>query len=357
MKMSLVHHKRWCLIGALLILPPYLSYAAGVGSSGGATLIASPSARASALGEAFSASSNDIAGFSYNPASLNSLLSGHASFLYHQVLEDESFGQFMIGFPLPKGSLGFSVGYYDGGELDLFDGVTRRTVAAQQDIVISLGYAQKVGTASIGLTGKYLSSELGEVAKATAFAGDLGLQFPVHPRIRFGAAVQNMGTELKFVENGDPLPLIARAGLNILIVPGPLTTSLLLEAPYFLNEEEFQPSVGLEIGMGLLAIRTGYKWGREAESFSIGSGFLLGQISLDYAFGLVNSFETQHRVSLSTRFRGEWTKPHFVETPDPQPRQSNLEINEETFTTVISPQEPNSTDKADPEDVAEEEKK
>ena len=98
-----------------------------------------------------------------------------------------------MGSPLPKGSLGFSVGYYDGGELDLFDGVTRRTVAAQKDIVISLGYAQKVGNASIGLTGKYLSSELGEVAKATAFAGDLGLQLPVHPRIRIGAAVQNMG--------------------------------------------------------------------------------------------------------------------------------------------------------------------
>jgi len=329
--MSWIQHTHWMLLSALLILSPFPSYAAGVGSSGGATLIQSPSARASALGEAFSASSNDIGGFSYNPASLSSLLNGHASFLYQQAFEDESYGQISMGSPLPKGSLGFSVAYFDGGELDLFDGVTRRTVTAQQDIVISLGYAQKVGKASIGLTGKYLSSELGEVAKATAFAGDLGVQLPVHARIRFGAAIQNMGTELKFVEKGDPLPLIARAGLNILIVPGPVMTSLLMEAPYFLNEEEFRPSVGLELGIGPLAIRTGYKRSHETESFSVGSGFLLGQTSLDYAFGMGNDLETQHRVSLSTRFRGAGTKP--------QPNQFDFEINEETFTTVVSPDE------------------
>src|SRR5258706_3901527 len=53
-----------------------IGFAGGAGTSGGLTLIESYGARPSSLGEAFSAVTNDLSAFGYNPASLKSLESG-----------------------------------------------------------------------------------------------------------------------------------------------------------------------------------------------------------------------------------------------------------------------------------------
>src|SRR5262249_42958162 len=149
-------------------------------------------------------------GFGYNPASLKTLKTGQASFLYQKGLVEDSYGHFMIGSPMRNGSLGLSVGYYNGGSIDLYDGVTQRTVTAQRDMTMALGYAHNIGNVSVGMTGKYLSSELIESAKATAYAADFGLSMGMGSRMQLGAAVQNIGTQLKFVQEGDSLPRIAR---------------------------------------------------------------------------------------------------------------------------------------------------
>src|SRR5687767_928652 len=92
------HNKVAILLASLIALTGTL-HAKGTGTSGGLTLIESPSARASSMGEAFSAMTNDISAFGYNPASLQSLEHGQASFMYQQGLVEDAFGQFMIGGP------------------------------------------------------------------------------------------------------------------------------------------------------------------------------------------------------------------------------------------------------------------
>ena len=77
---------------------------------------------------------------------------------------------------------------------------------------------------------------------------------------------------------------------------------LLLDAPYYLNEQEARPAVGLEVNLGLISLRAGYKSGSDLEEFSVGTGFMLGRSSLDYSYGLVEELDSQHRVSLSMRF-------------------------------------------------------
>ena len=196
--------------------------AKGVGTSGGLTLIETSAARSAALGEAFTPVTNDVAAFHYNPASLGSLDNGHASFMYQKGLVDDAFGQFSMGTPIKQGSLGLSIGYYNGGDIELFDGTTERTVNAQTDLTVGIGYAHNFGKTSIGVTGKYLSSELIETEKAQAFAGDLGIGVPLHSRVHFGAALQNFGSQLKFVEEGDDLPRIARGGFVIKSLSGPI---------------------------------------------------------------------------------------------------------------------------------------
>ena len=61
-----------------------------VGCNAGLTLLEAPSARAAALGEAFSAASDDLSAFSYNPASLFTFENSRGSFLYQEGATEDS---------------------------------------------------------------------------------------------------------------------------------------------------------------------------------------------------------------------------------------------------------------------------
>ena len=66
-----------------------------------------------------------------------------ASFQFQQGIADDSFSRLIIGNPFKKSALGISVGYYNGGNLELFDGDTTRSVTAKRDLLLSLGGASK----------------------------------------------------------------------------------------------------------------------------------------------------------------------------------------------------------------------
>lgn len=288
---------------------------AGEKTEAGLTLLEAAGARSAALGEAFSAVTNDIEAFAYNPASLDSLKNGHASFLYQKGLVDDTYGQLLFGMPGKAGSLGLSVGYYNAGDVDLFDGVNQRTVNAQTDLTVGLGFARKVGSVSLGITGKYLSSEIGETAKGTAIAGDFGMAVPLHSRVQMGLAYQNLGTSLKYNNTDNDLPAMARAGFSFLVIPTRAKTLLMVDGLYHVNQSELNPAVGVETQVGPLALRAGYRGGRELEAFSVGTGFVMGSAFLNYAFGLVDELDSRHRVSLGMRFGGNVNAPRLIRRP------------------------------------------
>ncbi len=262
------------------------------------------SARAAAMGEAFTGATNDISALSYNPASLETLQNKHLSLMYEKGLADDSYGQFMFGMPQSHGSLGISFGYYNGGDMSIFDGTNERTVTAKADMTAVLGYAMKMGPLSIGVSGKYLSSELAETAKATAFAGDAGIQLPLSSRIRLGASIQNLGSRITYIKESEELPQIARAGLGISLFEKYKTT-LLLDAPYYIQDSEQRVGAGFETMVGPLALRAGYRSGSDLASVTFGAGFLLDKMSIDYSYGLVEDLDNSHHVSLGMRFGGE----------------------------------------------------
>jgi len=296
-----------CLTGLTTV-----THAEGAGVSGGGTLLLSAGARPSGMGESFTAMTDDITAYFYNPASLSSLKSGQASILYNRGLSDDNFGQFMLGAPLKNGAFGLSVGYYNAGDIELFDGNQTTTVNAQTDLTATLGYSQKIKGVSLGLAGKFISSELIEQESGRAYAVDIGLSAPVGSKLQLGAALQNYGTELKYVEVGDELPRRLSIGATYSLRTGGVPTILSIDAPYYMNEKELRVGAGLEVSVGLLSIRGGYKHNSGLNEFSIGAGFLLGRTSFDYAFGMVNELNSEHRVSLSTRWGNGAPRPELV---------------------------------------------
>ncbi len=298
------------LIGVVLMNLP-TNAAADAGVSGGLSLLNEGSARWSSLGQAGVAAHDDIAGMAYNPATLGSLSSGQASFLYQQGLIEDAYGQFMIGTPRgEKSALGFSFGYYNGGDIELTNenGQTE-SVNAQTDMTAALGYSVKMGGMSMGLSGKVLNSKLIDQYSGTAYAADLGMVMPVGSRLQLGAAALNYGTQLKYAEEGDPLPRMLQVGGSFALRQN---ATLLLSIPYMVNEKMTTPSLGLETLFGPLAIRAGYRSGKDVQEFTMGAGFALGRSSLDYAFGMVNQLDAQHKVSMAMRFGGASATPALI---------------------------------------------
>ncbi len=297
--------RRWLgsfLFGAL-ISNAYTLHAAGL------TLLESPSARASALGEAFTAANNDVSAQTYNPASLATLAFPQASLLYKKGLSDDAFGQVLYGAATPHHALGISIGYYNGGDVELFDGVSARTVTAQKDLMAGLSYARSVGGFKAGVSGKYLSSELAESRKASTMAVDAGVQIFLGRKYTVGGALQNFGKRLQYIRHEHALPRVARIGVTRQIGKRSNPALLLLDAPYDINEEKLRPALGLEIGLAPLTLRAGYQTGYAAKGFSAGIGFAFQSMEIGYAFGLASQFNDLHRVSLTYQFRDSGGRP------------------------------------------------
>jgi LysM repeat protein len=308
-------------------------YANGISTSGGLTLSEPFSARAAAIGESLTAGADEISFFGYNPASLPTLEDAQASFMYQQGFDQDSFGNFLIGSPTAHGGAGLGIGFYNGGDILLNDGANTRTVTAQRDFTVSLGYARKFSRKFyLGATGKYLSSEIGETAKAAAYAADLGIHFPLGRRVDVGAAVQNLGTQLKFQNEGDNLPRIARLGATFLLTKKRYGTTLFTDLPYHLNEGEARPSIGLEGFMGPMALRAGLKLSGGKQEFTVGTGFALGRSNIDYSFGLADQLAVTHRISVAMKMRGgrEKEEEAFVEAPKKVYETSHVSLNKDT---------------------------
>ena len=297
------------LLGAIVVASASV---AGAENSSGLTLIETAGARPAALGEAYTASSNDIAGFHYNPASLQTLEHGQATFSYQEGLIEDSFGRLMLGMPLRNAGLGVSIGYYDGGDFEINGGGRSESVTAQRDISVALGGAKALGRWSAGLTGKYLSSEILEQDTARAFVADFGLGLVVSDRLRLGVAAQNFGSRLSYADSSAPLPRLIRAGGSASLSSGRFPTRLFADATHLLNEGETVPSLGLEIMAGALALRGGFRREAGLNNFSAGTGFAFGRTTLDYSFVMASEVDVRQRISLAFAFGGPAKAAPFV---------------------------------------------
>jgi hypothetical protein len=85
--------------------------------------------------------------------------------------------------------------------------------------------------------------------------------------------------------------------------------SLYTDLLYQANERAWAPLVGLEMNLGVLALRTGIKDQHGSKQFSVGLGVNLGRLNLDYAVGLLQDFGAQHRMSVAYAFATPTREP------------------------------------------------
>ena len=273
------------------------------GTSGGIILKQGVGARAQGMGEAFVGVADDATSLYWNPGGLSRLRGINMNATYVIGLAESTYQQLVYGHSLKNlGAFGLNISLMQGGKiiLDNVDG-TEREVESQSDLAVTAGYGIALNkNLGLGLALKTLNSTLAEEVNATAWAADLGILLAITEQLSVGLVLQNAGTEIKYKEEGDPLPLTARLGVGCRLVLAQNHTGLLAVDLVKLHDRDIDVHMGVEYWCAnLIGIRAGYKLGYEQESLTAGFGVHWEIFQLDYALGLMQELSHTHRVSLS----------------------------------------------------------
>ena len=364
--------------GALLLAGP-----ARAGENAGVT--AAPvlqlpmGARAAGMGTAFTAVADDVSTLHYNPGGLANLNSHEATLMVLGGQQDNNVQYLAGGTPLPfagftgsgYATLAASVLLSRNGDIEVNtlnpDGSpgTSSKMSAGGDTVVSLGYAERLADTPfelpdstrhidhfLGFSGKYIHSALAQSYSAHAYAADVGY-FGRCPElgVTVGASVLNLGSPMRFVEEGDPLPLTTRAG-GAWSVPMPMPESNALvwaaDWEYQYYERLWFVNTGVEYTfLKQFSARVGYQAHHETPIVTLGFGARLGHFSLDYGWTMNSQLGDAHRFSVTFRFgavpvreREKARRPRIESMPE---REEIKELEQEQPSTYDQPRRPPQT--------------
>ena len=290
---------------ALAILAPG-TLRAQAGASAATVLELPSSARAMALGDAYTAMGGDDAVLFYNPAGLSTTTGTSASLSVQRHVASSTLAAASVALQLGPGALGLGVQALDyGSEPEIvpdpeFGGERGMETGAEigaRDLVLSLGYAMSLGFGDrgmgtgVGLSAKYVRQQVaGESGGAAAF--DVGIAQRLSERLSLGAALQNLGGDLALGGASAPLPRVLRVGAALQL---PSVGALALQATaegVKAREGSVLPAGGLEAtwraanGVQVAARVGGAGRADDAagSALSFGAGVVARTLSLDYAY-------------------------------------------------------------------------
>lgn len=303
------------LWGFVFLAPPAAHAASGdEGSAAGVVLRLDPGARSSAFGSAYAARSNDPLSIHFNPAGLGSQLNTEGMFSHFQLFAGIEYNHLSMTTPIvrDRAGLGFSLTSLDYGDLQ------RTTVDGSQNPVTGqgqFGADDLTSSASLGLsltdslkagvTASYIRQQIAEFDASTV-TGDFGLQYHVdQDNLVFGFAARNVGGDIKFVQESDPLPQVydggvfysqpIRGGQDVFNLGGDMV---------FPSDADAYVSAGAEYGFfRTLFFRVGFNGSQEADDgFTVGGGIHDQRFRINYSYVPLGDLGDHQRLSVTYLF-------------------------------------------------------
>lgn len=201
----------------VLLISPLLVSAGGKGGTNGAAFLKmGAGARPAALGDAYTAVADDSYAAIWNPAGLARLTRPELAATHTQWIQSGRHDALVGAFPTSVGTFGVSAVTlsFEGIEKRSKDTDNNEGTFGSLDAAYGLTYGHTVGDRlSLGMGLSYVRQTLDSVS-AGAPTGIVGAlwQTPISC-LTLGAAVRNIGGSIKFVEEGDPLPVTAALGV------------------------------------------------------------------------------------------------------------------------------------------------
>jgi len=286
-------------------------------------------AEAIGLGSAYTALANNVNALHWNPAGLSQIRTRQLGAMHNQWILDTYLDY--VGFAMPlspnpdsrfpvHGVIAASVLYFNQGELE-GRGEDRSVTGnfTASDIAFTMGYSRNVpGIGALGAGVKLLRQQIDD-AQAFGVAVDLGFQRALLVKdLQAGIAIQNLGPQMKFVNDGYNLPLTASVGLGYSLW-GVAAVSVDVKQEVFENRTIV--AAGLQFSpFNVLSLRAGY-WAAVIASnlqsqaltpalehsnlpsgVGAGLGIHLFGHSIDYSFVPYGDLGNTHRVSFMVGF-------------------------------------------------------
>jgi hypothetical protein len=295
-------------------------------------------ARATGMGNAYSASVNDATAIFWNPAGLTALQNGTFTVEHAQWLVDIDFNFGAVVLPTNLGTFGLAVTSMQAPEMEVTtvdqqEGTGETFDAASYAFTLSYGRAL-TDRFSLGGSVKYITERIWH-SSASSIALDVGTLF-VTPfqGIRLGASISNFGSKMQMtgddllaVVDVDPnnhgnnesnraelgtdafnLPLTMRIGLaGEVFQSANSRLTLAVDALSPSNSEQYV-NVGAEVGLlgDLILLRSGYSelfLQDSIHSFSVGGGlryrFASLNLAVDYAYEAQQYFDGVNRFTFA----------------------------------------------------------
>ncbi|MBN2379470.1 hypothetical protein JXM67_06670 [candidate division WOR-3 bacterium] len=313
----------------LLVLPLLVSLAfgqsstEGVGGQGGMIFEAGGSARSLAMGQAFTAISDQGEAMLYNPAGLGQIHTTRiglmGGLLYAGAMQSVVTGNMPLG---TFGTVGLT---YTGAFASLDDGTILDEngdpisgSAGMNNSAVILSYGKKLKFIGLGLSPKFM---LGVLADEDAFGFDADFGAMIYPAsfvpswtydvVTLGVTVKNLlGATMDYTGNGETPanPRIIRAGLG-LRVPGDLVLGDFDISYALVDSAALDWYGGLEFNpLDLISLRAGIN--KNFLSAGLGLHLDLARtlgMDVDYAFMMPHAVERMlgpvHKVSLNLELR------------------------------------------------------
>jgi len=290
-------------------------------------------ARATAMGEAYTAITDDAGSSFWNPAGLANIEQRNFYLAYTSWPADISFGGFSLGWNLGSiGVVGVNAVYLNTDNMPvttIFDpeGLSGETFNIS-NYALGLSYARYMtDNLAVGATVKLVSEDYYGHGY-TGFALDLGTVYNTgFEGLKIAMSIMHFGPEIKFsgsfIDYSDPasvtrqelrefetysLPVAFRFGVAMDIVSDQehrLISAFDMVHPNN-NLEEF--NLGLEYGFrGMFFVRGGYKFQVDEGGLTLGLGVKYDLtedygLNLDYAFADMGVLPVVHRLSLGFDF-------------------------------------------------------
>ncbi len=262
-------------------------------------------ARAAGMGNAFTAIADDASAVYWNPGGLAGTKKESASLMHAILFEDISYDWLAYVKPLNTGTFGAGVQRLSYGGITGTDETGLETTSfTPTETVGTLSYGIGSGNFGLGASLKYISGKIKN--SAATIAGDIGGKYGVSRDDSFslGFVLQNIGGKMKYLAEGDPLPLnlkigtAYRPGTNLIIaadadMPSDNALSFGLGGEY-----------GVQLDDGLIVSgRAGYNSRLKdlggLAGFTVGAGANEDGVSFDYAFVPFGDLGNTHQLSLS----------------------------------------------------------
>jgi len=306
--------KRFLFIITVVLLMGLLiseTFAGEPGTAGFVFLRLGNGARASGMGEAFTAVSDDATSIYWNPAGLANVEGVELNVTHSEWLVDIRFEQVSVVNEAFGGTVGlnFTGVYY--GKLDRygnFPSIRPDGTFTPYDLALSAGYGTDIlPNLSLGISAKLIYEKI-DFESATGWAVDFGVfHRSAIEGLTLGASILNLGPQAKFVEEKFYPPFQFRVGVSYRYDDERIRGSILVASDaVFPNDSDAKLHLGAEYGYrDFLFIRLGYKSNYYVQGATLGVGVVYDRLRFDYAYMPMQlELGNVHRFSISVFFPG-----------------------------------------------------